>query len=516
MAQTSKMFIRQVPPQIVWVGHSPNEEPFAFPSQFDSCRPRALATGQIFYQGLHHISHNDPRIWSAVLSQPRPLRTMEDENWFDNMADRGDDPYLIEGTYNDCYSGIGLDAPNTRTQTTSAYVSAANAGRDLSPNHFQQNKESSGNEPMVWSSFPSTNAYPPHYLGANVDSRNHAPWQTYDAIGMNQLGSYPAFHDGLTGANWDPNNMPVLGEPLECDQISPATTYSSFSSSAASDAMGSLTLDSMNGRESVPRDSQMAHPGSWDCPPTISPKQLHINPSPTPNSSSESVHTALLAGDISDLNSSAFSQSHQRNLFASKASSNRNRRELPNKPTKSRHGQPASQAAYAQSSVDKSSMASQQNAHHHELTRRSKLAQLKPRPEGSALSEAPSGALPSQSTRRSEKDEFLIRSKESGMKYREIREKGGFKEAESTLRGRYRSLTKSKEARVRNPQWQENDLHLLRKAVHKLARGSDLSSAKIPWKEVAKYIVDHGGSYHFGNSTCRKRWDDLVAQGKEF
>lgn len=29
---------------------------------------------------------------------------------------------------------------------------------------------------------------------------------------------------------------------------------------------------------------------------------------------------------------------------------------------------------------------------------------------------------------------------------------------------------------------------------------------------MAEYIVAHGGSYHFGNSTCRKRWDELVRE----
>ena len=44
------------------------------------------------------------------------------------------------------------------------------------------------------------------------------------------------------------------------------------------------------------------------------------------------------------------------------------------------------------------------------------------------------------------------------MTYREIRKQGNFKEAESTLRGRYRTLTKSKEARVRKPEWQDKDV----------------------------------------------------------
>jgi hypothetical protein len=56
-------------------------------------------------------------------------------------------------------------------------------------------------------------------------------------------------------------------------------------------------------------------------------------------------------------------------------------------------------------------------------------------------------------------------------------------------------------------------LRLLEKAVRSLAHTSDLNnSSKVPWKKVAEYIVAHGGSYHFGNSTCRKRWDDLVRE----
>lgn len=56
------------------------------------------------------------------------------------------------------------------------------------------------------------------------------------------------------------------------------------------------------------------------------------------------------------------------------------------------------------------------------------------------------------------KDEFLVKSKRAGMTYKEIRRKGGYTEAESTLRGRYRTLTKSPEARVRKPEWSEKDV----------------------------------------------------------
>ena len=29
---------------------------------------------------------------------------------------------------------------------------------------------------------------------------------------------------------------------------------------------------------------------------------------------------------------------------------------------------------------------------------------------------------------------------------------------------------------------------------------------KVPWKKVADHINDNGGSYHFGNSTCKRKW----------
>jgi len=57
--------------------------------------------------------------------------------------------------------------------------------------------------------------------------------------------------------------------------------------------------------------------------------------------------------------------------------------------------------------------------------------------------------------------------------------------------------------------------HLLRRAVRKLAKGRDPASAKIPWKQVGEYIVKNGGSYHFGNTTCRKRWDALAAEEQQ-
>ncbi len=61
---------------------------------------------------------------------------------------------------------------------------------------------------------------------------------------------------------------------------------------------------------------------------------------------------------------------------------------------------------------------------------------------------------------RDAKDDFLVRSKLAGMSYKDIRRQGKFTEAESTLRGRFRTLTKHKAARVRKPEWDDNDVCL--------------------------------------------------------
>ena len=53
---------------------------------------------------------------------------------------------------------------------------------------------------------------------------------------------------------------------------------------------------------------------------------------------------------------------------------------------------------------------------------------------------------------------LLVEWKEQGMSYKDIKAHGGFEEAESTLRGRYRTLTKPKEERVRRPEWSDRDV----------------------------------------------------------
>ena len=40
-----------------------------------------------------------------------------------------------------------------------------------------------------------------------------------------------------------------------------------------------------------------------------------------------------------------------------------------------------------------------------------------------------------------------------------------------------------------------------------------VKSSKIPWKRVAERVAKYG-SYHFGNATCRKKWDELYGHSE--
>jgi hypothetical protein len=85
----------------------------------------------------------------------------------------------------------------------------------------------------------------------------------------------------------------------------------------------------------------------------------------------------------------------------------------------------------------------------------------------------PASASPTNdrtSNRSKSKDQMLVDLKQRGYSYKDIKVMGQFEEAESTLRGRYRTLTKPKEARVRKPEWGDREAsltlkHLVRRFV---------------------------------------------------
>jgi hypothetical protein len=133
-------------------------------------------------------------------------------------------------------------------------------------------------------------------------------------------------------------------------------------------------------------------------------------------------------------------------------------------------------------------------------------------------------------------DEILLDGKRDGLTYKEISKKMHVKCAESTLRGRYRSLTKARKDRVRKPVWHKKDVSQSREfpkipmltceqiellevfVMQDLDRidsnnhqslSYDQRLAKVQWKKVADSIHANGGTYHFGNSTCKRKWQEL-------
>ena len=73
----------------------------------------------------------------------------------------------------------------------------------------------------------------------------------------------------------------------------------------------------------------------------------------------------------------------------------------------------------------------------------------------------PTPALGEGTRRDTTRDSELLTLRQSGLSYRQIKKDYGFKEAESTLRGRFRTLTKPKGSRVRKPGWGEETVSRL-------------------------------------------------------
>ncbi|KAI5239867.1 hypothetical protein E4T42_08541 [Aureobasidium subglaciale] len=124
-------------------------------------------------------------------------------------------------------------------------------------------------------------------------------------------------------------------------------------------------------------------------------------------------------------------------------------------------------------------------------------------------------------TVRNNRDDYLQEARRRGLSYKEIKRRGGFTEAESTLRGRVRILSKPKEMRVRKPQWNRSDVMLLVEAVEHFAETSQgpssrkanmrqkANTSKLPWKKVAEWMLSHGASYPFAGATCAKKWEQI-------
>lgn len=184
---------------------------------------------------------------------------------------------------------------------------------------------------------------------------------------------------------------------------------------------------------------------------TVSPKMLRLRQTPSPSTSSESLHTSFVVDANHPLPSVETSPCQVANVAVT--ATKKARKLLPNRTSRpdmlSRHQSPIGSEPPSP---------------------RRKLTRLRPKPKPApSLSSTPLGMLPLspggteriEFSDRMSKDDFLVRQKQMGMTYKEIRRMGGFTEAESTLRGRYRTLTKSREARVRKPEWSEKDVSCL-------------------------------------------------------
>ncbi|KAI2778930.1 hypothetical protein F4815DRAFT_494210 [Daldinia loculata] len=544
--QISKMVINPKTPQLVW-NTLPSDDVFASGSHF-RCQCEEKTLEAFLRQEFINCPHEIGKFWNRVVYQQRLKQAMDEQSWFQNMgADSGDEAYMVRSSrsslewhrsrysclcsqpevlYSECFPPIDTSTPYTGTQTTSAGVSGVNAGRDFDPSHPQRNKGPVGNESMHLPSLRTSNAYPRDF-GASYDGRQFSA-QTCDMTGRHQTANYLDYPDGLPNTDW-PSNIPVFGEPLEGIQVSPSSFSSSAPSSATSEAMAAMTLDPMAVHSStaghLQANSSVVGPenpvNAWSSssyPSTISPKMLRINPSPTPASSSESVHNSMLAGGDLDLSTPAYEHQHPRSPFHSQRQTQKPRKELPSKPARSRLG-PLVSSESPSSSKGKRPALPQLSADPERSPHKIRTTQPKQEHQDTAVQGSEGSPARGRGTRvvervRSAKDDFLVRSKLAGKTYREIRLEGNFTEAESTLRGRFRTLTKDKEARVRKPEWQDNDIRLLKKAVRKLAKSNDMVPSKAPWGQVAEYIMDHGGSYQFGGATCHRKWKELVDEGK--
>ncbi|GAP88470.1 putative tRNA (guanine-N -)-methyltransferase [Rosellinia necatrix] len=490
---------------------------------FPFCQGKALGASGYSIDQNHHTS----------LSQRLLQQIMDDQSLYQQSTESGDEACPLNDYFAENFPMGGTGVQNVRSQTTVQPVSLANCGRDVGPSHTQySNKAIPGNERMFFQNHPATNAYAHDYAGSfNQQEFQYPSYNNPNGLCNPSLDV--DFQHGFPPSTGVYPNMSVFAEPFEYAHVSQATLNSSFSSSTgssiASERMASMTLepDLPRGR-TAPMNFRGHHHASstgiqgqgWerDCPPTISPKMLRINPSPTPKSSSESIQTAIPAtGCGLDFGISAWEPHEAISAPLTTHPNHKARKGLPTKPTRPRLAAlsplPNRESATSKS---KTKVHAQQRDHQSPLRCLTEQAQARPIPKDHSMLEdddsVGSAASNSAGAERDAKNRFLVESKLAGMTYREIRRQGGFTEAESTLRGRFRTLTKNKEQRVRKPEWQEKDIRLLKKAVRKLAKGGK-GSTGVPWKQVAAYIYEHDGSYHFGNATCRKKWDELVKEG---
>ncbi|PNS14427.1 hypothetical protein CAC42_3713 [Sphaceloma murrayae] len=128
---------------------------------------------------------------------------------------------------------------------------------------------------------------------------------------------------------------------------------------------------------------------------------------------------------------------------------------------------------------------------------------------------------------RKRRDDLLMKLRRQNLTYKQIKEQGGFAEHESTLRGRVRILMKPGVARVRKPEWTEEDIRILSAIVEeryavaaqekveksRRAQGRRCPYVKYPWTKIAEAVYAAGSSYPYGPSSCSKMAAELGLPG---
>ena len=222
-------------------------------------------------------------------------------------------------------------------------------------------------------------------------------------------------------------------------------------------------------------------------PAIISPKSLTLDVPPVRLSSSETSNDLMLS--LSDLNTSTSSEDDDlyvlEKVTVEKAISVRPRQILPNSIPVSQRKVPG--LAYNDHNIGKKGSMKRPLTGTSDTNRRTKTTpahtnkvnhlfpiqpsrskslpkRIEPKPINTSIQH--SWTKTSHPTKvehhRDAKDIFLVESKQAGMSYKDIKKQGGFHEAESTLRGRFRTLTKDKSERVRKPEWKSNDVNTAR------------------------------------------------------
>ena len=313
-----------------------------------------------------------------------------------------------------------------------------------------------------------------------------------------------------------------IGDSFSIDRTSPSTAYSSYSSTNTSVEPNNLmTLETLTMNpdlrkndwwQNVPRncvdqfhtdfDAMVVHDGlpryqtpqsnPWNMGPspcssqlmssyTVSPKDVLTLDVPLAMSTSGSSQGTV--PDSSDSSTGYSSRDNTADYSGSERMSvaeqpnRRSRHLLPTEPevaqrhvsasssndAQSKHSRksPPKTKSFTKSTSELDDSYSPPSSKKHSVSALKLLSpkKIEPKPSKMTVKNSPKPAPAEEGMHhRSEKDNFLINSKLAGMSYKEIRRKGRFTEAESTLRGRFRTLTKHKTARVRKPEWDDNDV----------------------------------------------------------